>query len=705
MVVDSGAESLGLGPVSTGEREVESVSRSARDLALDYLRAGLSVIPIAPDGSKSPLVSWQEFQTRLPTASEVEGWYGRWPDAGVAIICGKVSGNLLVHDFDADGFYAEWSEAVRSIAPDLLGKLPIVRTPKGYGHHVYARVPTAIPGEKLAKVPGANAKTPWQVAIETRGEAQYVLAPGCSPACHALGKEYEHISGPFIEEVPVITAEEIKTLLDVARALNRFVDSSAIVGGSPSVDVTGRRCWEEYRQRGSWEDLLEKHGWRRIKAKGEESMWQRPDKGGLGISATLGHCRTPEGERLFYCFSTNAAPLESGRCYNLFGALVSLEYGGDAKLAARRLLDEGYGSVAPDALVADVQKVIDEVRTDLAAGRPPVDIVASKKFEHLLESDRNFKRTWKREREGFCEDQLRYDAAILWFAIRAGWTLREMVSLIYIHRERAGQPPEKALDAKYVAQRVSWLSDSTLKKDTDAVASVASHDVVNQSADNIVTQIRVRTGIRDFLRLVQSGRDAEMYYVRHVDQRLTEIGTVEDLLSHKKFRESIVKRLDIFLPSMKAFEWEAIISLMLQTKEVLVEEDENHFEAFREVLETYVAGVQVVCGSRGESGIVGAVRYGSPFIDGDEFFLPLGPFRRWLDVALRNKGLTEGRVRGELKRLGFKSRMVHRGGRSRWYHAMPIEGPMAEVLREAIARADPRRPAEHAETNGDSVKV
>jgi hypothetical protein len=115
---------------------------SNKDVALGYLRRGLSVIPLyspamlkqkppkkfqqeiqeklnknALAGSpkteteivsdmvtnkcKTPcIIGWKEFQNRLPTEQEVSGWFDENPDANVAIITGKIS-NLVVFDLDS----------------------------------------------------------------------------------------------------------------------------------------------------------------------------------------------------------------------------------------------------------------------------------------------------------------------------------------------------------------------------------------------------------------------------------------------------------------------------------------------------------------------------------------------------------------------------------------------------------------------------
>lgn len=69
------------------------------------LQSGYSIIPVG--SNKTPLVSWKEYQDRLPTEEEVIQWWGsadgttvgEYHDAGIGIVTGKVSG-LTVVDID-----------------------------------------------------------------------------------------------------------------------------------------------------------------------------------------------------------------------------------------------------------------------------------------------------------------------------------------------------------------------------------------------------------------------------------------------------------------------------------------------------------------------------------------------------------------------------------------------------------------------------
>src|SRR5437879_6578133 len=65
----------------------------------EYMGRGWSIIPIRA-GDKRPLVRWEEFQHRHPSEAEVRGWFRQWPEAGIGVVTGAISG-LVVVDVDA----------------------------------------------------------------------------------------------------------------------------------------------------------------------------------------------------------------------------------------------------------------------------------------------------------------------------------------------------------------------------------------------------------------------------------------------------------------------------------------------------------------------------------------------------------------------------------------------------------------------------
>lgn len=136
--------------------------------ALHYLAQGWSVVPVNAD--KRPLLAtWEEFQGRRPTEDEVRGWWGRWPDANVAVVTGAVSGLVVVDVENAAG-----RAALNQILPDM--DTLTVRTGGGGWHLYYAH-----PG---GTVPNAVRLLP---DVDMRGDGGYVVAP---PSGHRSGRGY-----------------------------------------------------------------------------------------------------------------------------------------------------------------------------------------------------------------------------------------------------------------------------------------------------------------------------------------------------------------------------------------------------------------------------------------------------------------------------------------------------------------------------------
>ena len=306
---------------------------SVIEQALRLTKDGISVIPIRPDGTKAPAIrEWKSYQKKIANPEALEPWFSN--GNGIAVIGGKVSGNLEILDFDDPDAAKSWTDLLKEEGySQLLEKLPVVMTPTG-GFHVYYRCEEPVEGnQKLAQKNGPDGQT--EVMIETRGEGGYVVAPGSPRACHSNGKLYELVRGD-LSNIPRITAEERTRLLDAARSLNAIIKPKRIVRG-PSAGV-GNRPGDDFNQRGTWEEILTPHGWEPVRNRGETTDWRRPGKG-HGISATTNHA----GSDLLYNFSSNGHPFESETAYSKFAAYTLLNHNDDFKAAARALASEGYG--------------------------------------------------------------------------------------------------------------------------------------------------------------------------------------------------------------------------------------------------------------------------------------------------------------------------------------------------------------------------
>lgn len=320
--------------------------------ALAYTSCGLSVIPIAPDGSKSPLVAWTPYQTELMAPDEIRRLFQ--PECGLAVIGGAVSGGLEVLDFDHPDIYPRWLELLGDTDPELaavVAELPLVETPDD-GRHLYYRCAAVDCNTKLAVAAkeflGPYSKKKKRTLIETRGERGYVLAPPSPAACHETGRTYEHIGGVEPANVPTVSPEERQTLLQLARAFDEVPPEPAEQHRAPAApDQEHARPGDDFNARTDWREILEPHGWTLARSTPDTTYWRRPGKT-KGISATVGGA-----SEWLYVFSTNAPPLDPGRSYTRFAAHAALNHGGNFREATRQLATDGYGEQRPAARAPD----------------------------------------------------------------------------------------------------------------------------------------------------------------------------------------------------------------------------------------------------------------------------------------------------------------------------------------------------------------
>src|SRR5262245_52102921 len=97
------------------------------DIALDYLRSGLCVLPAILNEKRPALAAWKQYQSRLPTEAQVRTWFA---DASpVCVLAGQVSGHLEMVDFDHGGeLYERWRELVDTEAPGVVERLAVERS-------------------------------------------------------------------------------------------------------------------------------------------------------------------------------------------------------------------------------------------------------------------------------------------------------------------------------------------------------------------------------------------------------------------------------------------------------------------------------------------------------------------------------------------------------------------------------------------------
>ncbi len=309
------------------------------DYAIRYRTAGLSPVPIHPDGSKRPTVAWQSCQTSPVDELTIPLWFAG--QVGIGICGGSGSGGAECIDLDSATIAGEYRALVDAAAPGLLAKLTIIETPRP-GYHLWYRCEHIGGNEKLAME--ADGRT---TLIETRGQGGYALVPGGAPEAHPTGKPYVHRSGPSLERLATITPEERETLFRAARALDRSPQPEPERHQQNGYSRGGVSPGDDYAARVSWDDLLLPGGWSKVFTAGGLTHWRRPGKT-TGTSATTGATST-SGTELLCVFSSNAHPFPgpgNGRScssHSKFDAFARLNHGGDHSAAAKALAGEGYG--------------------------------------------------------------------------------------------------------------------------------------------------------------------------------------------------------------------------------------------------------------------------------------------------------------------------------------------------------------------------
>jgi hypothetical protein len=337
--------------------------------AMDYRAAGLCALPAIRTEKRPAVGYWKRYRKRLPTPAELSAWFANGPDA-VCILCGPVSQNAEMIDFDAGGeLFETWAAR---IPPDLLAKLVIEKTQRD-GRHVYYRCQGEVCGNmKLAQRRSGGAEDKIVTLIETRGEGGLFL---CAPT-----PGYEVIQGDLCNP-PVLTEAERDVLLRTAWELNEYVPP--VVDCPPHNPPVGQRgpssappssCashsadrpGDDFNRRGDVRAVLQKHGWSLAKS-GDNEYWRRPGKTS-GWSATL-------RDGVFYVFTANADPFEPNRGYAPFAVYTMLEHGGDWAQAASSLRLSGYGgdSLPDSARGVDISGIVGQRPNGAAdnAATPP----------------------------------------------------------------------------------------------------------------------------------------------------------------------------------------------------------------------------------------------------------------------------------------------------------------------------------------------
>lgn len=344
----------------------------AENIALPWFDSGCSVIPVRTDGTKRPQVKWDKYQTMRPLASEVRTWWGAIPAGskvpGIAVICGKVSGNLEMLELEGratneDSLRRIENECelrgVNDLWTSLLRDGYAEWTPAGGVHLLYRLGDHDVPGNtKLAN------NVNGECLAETRGEGGYVIVAPTPGYCHPSGEPWQVAAGRP-GNIPTITWSQRQS---ICNAVTVALDETPPAPPPPPrrellLTPDRTRPGDDFNVRASWEDSwFTGQGWR-VDHRGanNEIMWRRPGKqAGEGHSASTGYAG--DADRL-YVWSTSAG-LPTEQPLTKFFVFAHYHHNGDFAAAARDLANQGYGEqrslpsrTPPLAIAANTQAI------------------------------------------------------------------------------------------------------------------------------------------------------------------------------------------------------------------------------------------------------------------------------------------------------------------------------------------------------------
>lgn len=427
------------------------------EVARTWVRAGVSLIPILPNGTKRPPVKWDWLMRQHPSDVDIAEWFENGHNYGIALVCGRISGNMEM--LELEGRAAEVESLNRLMAAftrhGLLDLWAMLNGPNGYsewspsgGLHLLYRISDhEVPGnEKVARRAAteeelaAKPADRWKVMSETRGEGGYVIAAPTPGICHPTGEPWQLISGAYGQLPTISWDQRCRLHAAIREALDEVpqivapspVPAPRILDPSPgALVVRGAGTLtpgDDFEAQVDWADdlLLGGAGWTLESRHGQTRHWTRPGKDRReGASATTG--RDPARDRL-YVFSSSTE-FEQEVPHTKFHVYAILHHGGDHSAAAGALARLGFGERRP--ALSDEWIVPPEDRGK-AEPAPAAEVVEPTRF-YTFDETGNAARLWDRVKGRYRwvyeeKDFYVFDG-VVWRRDFDGSIIREMVAV------------------------------------------------------------------------------------------------------------------------------------------------------------------------------------------------------------------------------------------------------------------------------------
>lgn len=330
----------------------------------EYLSIGCSIVPARDKDdehgkAKTPYRDWKKYQTQQITEKELFQQLDHHQTTSIALICGKISGNVEVIDVDVKylpGIDAELFSAIKSIYPNLWSRLRIHKTPSGGYHIIYRTIGQDVPGNK--KLAGRESTTEEKQKyidnnpkrkelqyvhfLETRGEGGIIVLPP---------------SGGYSvfqnNTIPVISWEDRCSLIALAESFTKIPKVEKYKPAKKDFkkheEYYTENPFEDYNNNGDALDVMIRNGWSVVSNRSGKIWMTKPGGKNKDVHGAY-FTESKDGTKaanLFYCFTT-AATFEPEVAYTQSAILCHLEFGDDWKKLYSHLVERGYGKIRKD---------------------------------------------------------------------------------------------------------------------------------------------------------------------------------------------------------------------------------------------------------------------------------------------------------------------------------------------------------------------
>lgn len=150
-------------------------------IAIEYTRRGLCILPVAPQGKKPLLRTWEKYTRERPPEDMVRSWFTSLDGVGIGAVTGSISGIVVI---DIDTRSGMGYEQITDKYPTGL----IARTGSG-GFHLYYKHPGFDVKNRVDIIPG----------VDIRADGGFVVLP---PTVSSSGRSYEWIATGSPGEYP-----------------------------------------------------------------------------------------------------------------------------------------------------------------------------------------------------------------------------------------------------------------------------------------------------------------------------------------------------------------------------------------------------------------------------------------------------------------------------------------------------------------------